>query len=143
MTNLTSLARPPFPIHLLLRDTLYLLQGIDGRYIRFAVRPPREKNPYLTERGKKGDGLGFALGRDGGVEEDQGVEGEVIGIDIVVEEPQVGYYKVSHRKLTGSRMDILVSQQERSWYRYRKRECYIGRLPNSYIHDKLEKGQVE
>lgn len=84
------LARPPFPEHLLLRDTLYLLQGIDGRYVRFAVRPPKEKNPYRTDRGLAGDGAGFALG-NGDAESDGGEEGEVIGIDFVVDEAKVSH----------------------------------------------------
>ncbi|EIW66546.1 hypothetical protein TREMEDRAFT_72372 [Tremella mesenterica DSM 1558] len=46
--------QPPFPDVLLLRDCLYLLQGIDGRYVRFALRPPHEQNPYLTDKGKEG-----------------------------------------------------------------------------------------
>ena len=83
-------AHPPFPTHLLLRDTLYLLQGIDGRYVRFAIRPPKELNPYLTDSGKAGDGVGFALGKDGGqVRGEEGKEGEVVGIDIVADEPKV------------------------------------------------------
>jgi gamma-tubulin complex component 3 len=68
---------------------LYLLQGIDGRYIRFAVRPPKEKNPYLSERGKKGDGLGFALGKEGVPEQEEGEEGEIVGIDIIADEAKV------------------------------------------------------
>jgi hypothetical protein len=56
-----------------MRDTLYLLQGIDGRYIRFAVRPPAEQNPYRTEQGKANDGTAFPLGVNGGQVEDQPV----------------------------------------------------------------------
>ncbi|KAI9632597.1 Spc98 family-domain-containing protein, partial [Dioszegia hungarica] len=53
--------RPVFPSDLLLRDTLYLLQGIDGRYIHFARRPPKEQNPYATQAARAADGLGFPL----------------------------------------------------------------------------------
>lgn len=87
------IARPPFPEHLLLRDTLYLLQGVDGRYVRFALRPPKEQNPYLTEAGKAGEGTGFALGKDGGAGLiEDGEEGDVIGIDIVADEVAVSRY---------------------------------------------------
>jgi len=73
----------------LLRDTLYLLQGIDGRYVRFALRPPKERNPYSTEKGRAGDGTGFALGKDAGQTEEEGEEGDIVGIDIVADEPKV------------------------------------------------------
>jgi gamma-tubulin complex component 3 len=82
-------ARPPFPPHLLLRDTLYLVQGIDGRYVRFAIRPPKEQNPYLSDKGRAGDGTAFALGKDGAVPEPDDESGEVMGIDIVADEEVV------------------------------------------------------
>lgn len=75
-------AQPPFPPHLLLRDTLYLLQGIDGRYVRFAIRPPKQQ--------MAGDGVNGETGRDGAQairpEEDVG---EVMGIEIVADERMV------------------------------------------------------
>jgi gamma-tubulin complex component 3 len=81
-------ARPPFPLELLLRDALYLLQGIDGRYILFARRAPRERNPYATETARAGDGIGFPLGKGG---KDAAVEDEedVVGIEIVADEAKV------------------------------------------------------
>lgn len=88
-SKMLIIARPPFPEHLLLRDTLYLLQGIDGRYVRFAVRPPPEQNPYLTEKGRAGDGTAFALGKEGGVVEPLGMEADIVGIDIIAEEDKV------------------------------------------------------
>ncbi|WVW80143.1 hypothetical protein I302_102118 [Kwoniella bestiolae CBS 10118] len=89
----TSKSQKPFPPQLLLRDTLYLLQGIDGRYVRFALRPPREQNPYLTEKGRAGEGVGFPLGKDGAVPslEDEGEEGETVGIEIVADQNKDGY----------------------------------------------------
>ncbi|WVO13274.1 hypothetical protein L204_100887 [Cryptococcus depauperatus] len=84
-------AQPPFPPHLLLRDTLYLLQGIDGRYVRFAVSPPKEQNPYLTAKGREGEGTGFPLGKDGTNIESTESEEEIVGIEIVVEEAKDGY----------------------------------------------------
>ncbi|EAL21609.1 hypothetical protein CNBC6460 [Cryptococcus deneoformans B-3501A] len=72
-------SQPPFPQHLLLRDTLYLLQGIDGRYVHFAVSPPKEQNPYLTERGREGEGTGFPLGKEGPIIE-EGYDDEVVVI---------------------------------------------------------------
>lgn len=55
--------------------------------MRFAIRPPRQQNPYLTERGRAGGGTGFALGKDGGqVDEEEDEEGEVVGIEIVADE---------------------------------------------------------
>ncbi|ORY24380.1 Spc98 family-domain-containing protein [Naematelia encephala] len=95
----TAQSRPPFPDQLLLRDTLYLLQGIDGRYVRFAVRPPAEQNPYLTEKGKAGDGIGFGLGRDGAVPAHEGQEGDVVGIDIVADEAKDGYIATPTRSV--------------------------------------------
>ncbi|OCF57900.1 gamma-tubulin complex component 3 [Kwoniella mangroviensis CBS 10435] len=89
----TSKSQKPFPPHLLLRDTLYLLQGIDGRYVRFALRPPKEQNPYLTEKGRAGEGVGFPLGKDGSIPqgEDEGEEGEIVGIEIVADQNKDGY----------------------------------------------------
>nr|XP_031862932.1 uncharacterized protein CI109_001407 [Kwoniella shandongensis]KAA5530004.1 hypothetical protein CI109_001407 [Kwoniella shandongensis] len=90
----TAKSQPPFPPHLLLRDTLYLLQGIDGRFVRFALAPPKEQNPYLTDKGKAGDGAGFPLGKDGAaavIAEGTGEEGEVVGIEIVADEAKDGY----------------------------------------------------
>lgn len=81
-------SQPPFPQHLLLRDTLYLLQGIDGRYVHFAVSPPKEQNPYLTERGREGEGTGFPLGKEGPIIE-EGYDDEVVGIEIVADEEKV------------------------------------------------------
>jgi gamma-tubulin complex component 3 len=78
-----------FPDQPLLRDALYLLQGIDGKHVRFALRPPKEQNPYLTENGRNGDGVGFPLGKNSQAE-DQGEEGDVVGIDIVVNEDKAG-----------------------------------------------------
>lgn len=83
-------AQPPFPQHLLLRDALYLLQGIDGRYVRFAFREPLEQNPYLTEKGKRGDGTGFPLGKDGDAGDAAELpEEEVVGLDFVANEQTV------------------------------------------------------
>ncbi|KIR28062.1 gamma-tubulin complex component 3 [Cryptococcus deuterogattii 99/473] len=73
----------PFPQHLLLRDTLYLLQGIDGRYVRFAISPPKEQNPYLTERAREGEGTGFPLGKEGPIIE----EGDDDEVDGVISQP--------------------------------------------------------
>lgn len=81
------LAQLPFPQHLLLRDTLYLLQGIDGRYVRFAISPPKEQNPYLTERAREGEGTGFPLGKEGPIIEEG--DDEVVGIEIVADEAKV------------------------------------------------------
>ena len=81
-------AQAPFPDKLLLRDCLYLLQGIDGRYVKFAFAPPPEQNPYLTDKGRAGEGTGFSLGSQGYVAP-TGEEEEVVGIDIVVDEPRV------------------------------------------------------
>nr|XP_018264728.1 gamma-tubulin complex component 3 [Kwoniella dejecticola CBS 10117]OBR86886.1 gamma-tubulin complex component 3 [Kwoniella dejecticola CBS 10117] len=76
----TSKAQKPFPAHLLLRDMLYLLQGIDGRYVRFALRPPKEQNPYLSEKGRAADGVGFPLGKDGAADRaEEGDEGDIDG----------------------------------------------------------------
>ncbi|WWC68620.1 uncharacterized protein I206_102550 [Kwoniella pini CBS 10737] len=88
----SSKSEKPFPPHLLLRDTLYLMQGIDGRYVRFALRSPREQNPYLTEKGRAGDGTGFPLGKDGAVGQvDEGEEGDIVGIEIIADQAKDGY----------------------------------------------------
>ena len=70
---------------------LYLLQGIDGAYVRFALRSPPEQNPYLSQRGKAGEGIGFQLGKEGNPEEPEGEQGEVVGINIVADEPKVSH----------------------------------------------------
>lgn len=80
--------RAPFPEPLLLRDALYLLQGIDGRYVRFALAPAAESNPYLSEKGKEGDGTGFPLGK--GVDTLSTEQQDIVGIDIVADEAKVG-----------------------------------------------------
>jgi hypothetical protein len=73
---------------LLLRDALYLLQGIDGRYVRFAIRPAKEQNPYLTDKGKRGDGMGFPLGKEEPVIDGEDEE-EVVGLDFMADEQTV------------------------------------------------------
>ena len=73
---------------MLLRDALYLLQGIDGRYVRFAIRPAKEQNPYLTDTGKRGDGMGFPLGKDEPVVDGEDEE-EVVGLDFMADEQTV------------------------------------------------------
>lgn len=89
-TTANDIAQPPFPQHLLLRDALYLLQGIDGRYVRFAIRPAQQQNPYLTDKGKRGDGMGFPLGKEGEpLPLDQDVEEEIVGLDFVADEQVV------------------------------------------------------
>jgi gamma-tubulin complex component 3 len=77
-----------------LRDALYLLQGIDGRYIRFAIRPAKEQNPYLTDKGKKGDGMGFPLGRDAETAAGDAEDEEVVGLDFVADEQVVSHSSV-------------------------------------------------
>ncbi|WVQ93414.1 hypothetical protein IAU59_000485 [Kwoniella sp. CBS 9459] len=96
-----SKSQPSFPPHLLLRDSLYLLQGIDGRYVRFALSPPKEQNPYLTEKGKAAEGAGFPLGKEGtpvvasGTDEEE----EVVGVEIVADEDKDGYISKPTRTL--------------------------------------------
>lgn len=41
---LNGLGRSHLPEHLLLRDTLYLLQGISGKYVRFASKGESDSN---------------------------------------------------------------------------------------------------
>ncbi|WVQ74593.1 hypothetical protein IAR50_004194 [Cryptococcus sp. DSM 104548] len=95
----TLKSQPTFPPHLLLRDALYLLQGIDGRYVHFAFAPPKEQNPYLTEKGKKNEGTGFPLGRDGAVMESAEEGEEVVGIEIVADEVLDGHISQPTRTL--------------------------------------------
>jgi gamma-tubulin complex component 3 len=78
-----------------LRDALYLLQGIDGRYVRFAIRPAKEQNPYLTDKGKKGDGMGFPLGRDAETATGDAEDEEVVGLDFVADEQVVSHSSVN------------------------------------------------
>ncbi|KAJ7908318.1 gamma-tubulin complex, component 3 [Mycena leptocephala] len=42
------LGRPHLPEHLLLRDTLYLLQGISGKYVRFSIQDDPEQENKLV-----------------------------------------------------------------------------------------------
>ncbi len=39
--------QPHIPEHLILRDTLYLLQGISGKYVQFSVTKDAEQNKEL------------------------------------------------------------------------------------------------
>lgn len=80
-------ARPPFSDELLLRDTLYLLQGIDGRYVKFARLPPAELNPYRSEQAQNNNGAGFPLSKGPEVQKDAG---EIVGIEILADETKVG-----------------------------------------------------
>lgn len=93
----TARGREPFPEPLLLRDALYLLQGIDGRYVHFALSSPAERNPYLSEKGKEGDGTGFPLGKG---EVPLPDTQEIVGIDIVADEAKVcGYGPCSNTRM--------------------------------------------
>ncbi|WOO83932.1 Spindle pole body component alp6 [Vanrija pseudolonga] len=107
----TARHRPPFPEALLLRDALYLLQGINGRYVRFAVAPAPQNNPYLSERGRAGDGTGFPLGAEGTRMLDAKAEAaqEVVGIDIVADEAKSGYISQPTRSIMAqlSEMGVL------------------------------------
>lgn len=40
--------RPHIPEQLILRDTLYLLQGISGKYVQFSVSKDTEQNKELV-----------------------------------------------------------------------------------------------
>lgn len=44
---LPSLGTRTIPEELILRDALYILQGVDGRFVRFIISPS-EPNPYLV-----------------------------------------------------------------------------------------------
>ncbi|TBU49363.1 gamma-tubulin complex DGRIP91/SPC98 component [Dichomitus squalens] len=43
-----SIGQPHTPEHLILRDTLYLLQGISGKYVRFSVSRDSDQNKELV-----------------------------------------------------------------------------------------------
>jgi gamma-tubulin complex component 3 len=98
----TQRGRRPFPEGLLLRDALYLLQGIDGRYVRFALAPPPDKavNANGNGNGAAGAGPNGNGNGDASLSMDRYDETEVlnddedeeiVGIDIVVDEPKVKY----------------------------------------------------
>ncbi|GAA6052096.1 hypothetical protein JCM3770_006629 [Rhodotorula araucariae] len=76
---------PPVPEPLLLRDVLYLFQGIDGEFVRFRPRPPPRTGPRRTYiRGEivlEGGGIADALPED----EDAGVAKEVSGLEDGIE----------------------------------------------------------
>ena len=42
------IGRPHIPEQLVLRDTLYLLQGISGKYVQFSVNKDTEQNKELV-----------------------------------------------------------------------------------------------
>lgn len=91
--ELTDQAKPPFPPHLLLRDVLYLLQGIDGRYIRFALAPTPDPNPY--NRNRSGLPLNPELPPPAA-----GTAGDdVVGIQVVSDEPVDGVIDSPTRSL--------------------------------------------
>jgi len=85
----TQRGRRPFPESLLLRDALYLLQGIDGRYVRFDVAPANNANGAANGNGTA-NGRTVADRWDRSETEILGDEDEtILGIDIVVDEPKV------------------------------------------------------
>ena len=110
--SLRCVARPPFCEQLLLRDVLYLLQGIDGRFIRFAVTPPKEQNPYRSDKAAAADGTAFPLGKDGAVHS-QGEEGEVVGIVIDIDEAQVSSRTYTCVRIIDQRQNGHVSKPVR------------------------------
>lgn len=131
-------AQPPFPGHLLLRDALYLLQGIDGRYVRFAFREKAQQNPYLTEKGKKGDGMGFPLGKEGEVPiSDDDAEEEVVGLEFVADEQTVCHQLLSSedqclrlRTVAYQRQHVRSSPRYRRWVRCIAKSWLIPKRQN-------------
>jgi gamma-tubulin complex component 3 len=93
----TTHGRCPFPEHLLLRDALYLLQGIDGRYVRFAVVDAPNGNGHGHADRDRHDRHGSSYGRNDRSRTealDADEEREIVGIDIVVDEPTVSLVNV-------------------------------------------------
>lgn len=76
------------PTRVLLRDMLYLLQGIDGKHVRFARKTQaqrnREANPYIDEPDfANGPGRGAAAGKKN---KGKGKATESDGIDYAIQQ---------------------------------------------------------
>lgn len=83
----------PRDTDLLLRDMLYLLQGIDGKYARFAKKSRFEKqkelNPYLVDTTMQRPGARDDKGMGRQLEEVLADDEEIRGIDFVDPDGQV------------------------------------------------------
>lgn len=94
------IGQTPRDTNLLLRDMLYLLQGIDGKYARFAKKSRFEKqkevNPYLVDKPIQRPGTRLDKGKGKEVEVLADDE-EIRGIDFVDPDGQVGPLRVSSR----------------------------------------------
>jgi hypothetical protein len=85
--------KTPRDTDLLLRDMLYLLQGIDGKYARFAKKSRFEKqkelNPYLVDKAFPRPGARDGKGKGKQVAEVLTDDEEIRGIDFVDPDGQV------------------------------------------------------
>ncbi|KAI5454632.1 Microtubule-nucleating Tub4p (gamma-tubulin) complex component [Naganishia albida] len=134
-----SQGKTPRDTDLLLRDMLYLLQGIDGKYARFAKKSRFEKqkrlNPYLVDQ---------AFPRPGGARDDKGKgkqvdevladDEEIRGIDFVDPDGQPHYVSPS--------LQMIIVQLAELGVLYRRVFNYMQRKQDPSIQDPLNEASM-
>lgn len=106
--------QPPRDTDLLLRDMLYLLQGIDGKYARFFKKSRFEKqkelNPYLVDKTMPRPGARDDKGKGKQVLEDLADDEEIRGIDFVDPDGQVRHLGDGGHKVADNNLLVVVQR---------------------------------
>ncbi|KAJ9125170.1 hypothetical protein QFC22_000124 [Naganishia vaughanmartiniae] len=132
-----SQGKTPRDTDLLLRDMLYLLQGIDGKYARFSKKSRFEKqkevNPYLVE--KPIPRAGARLDKGKGKEVDLFTDDEEIrGIDFVDPDGQPHYVSPA--------LQMIIVQLAELGVLYRRVYNYIQSKQDPSVQDPLQEASM-
>ncbi|KAJ9115639.1 hypothetical protein QFC20_000966 [Naganishia adeliensis] len=133
-----SQGQTPRDTDLLLRDMLYLLQGIDGKYARFAKKSRFEKqkelNPYLVDQTMPRPGARDDKGKGKQVEEVLADDEEIRGIDFVDPDGQPHYVSPS--------LQMIIVQLAELGVLYRRVFNYMQSKQDPSIQDPLHEASM-